>query len=213
MSQLIVPKVGDLTPRRGNAFTRWLGRWMLTRKGWTIKGDVPNVPRAVVIAAPHTSNWDGYYAVAGMMTLSLRLNIMAKDSLFKWYIAWFLTWLGFIRVNRSAPGGFVEKCAATLKDSKGLWLVVPPEGTRTKAEKWKSGFHRIAKLSGQPMLPISIDFEKKFLKFGEPMLATDDYEADLDKILDFYAPCAPHSPELLSLPLAAKRAMLKNSVN
>lgn len=208
MSSLKLPPVGDLTPRRGNRLSRWIGRWMLTRKGWTVEGEVANIPRAVVIAAPHTSNWDGYYAVAGMMALSLRLSIMAKDSLFKWYMAWFLTWVGFIRVNRSAPGGFVEKCAATLKDSDGLWLVVPPEGTRTNAEKWKSGFHRIAVLSGQPMLPISIDFDKKRMVFGEPMQATDDYEADLEKLLDFYAPCEPHSPELLSLPLAAKRAEL-----
>ena len=208
MSSLKLPPVGDLTPRRGNRLSRWIGRWMLIRKGWIIEGEVPNIPRAVVIAAPHTSNWDGYYAVAGMMALSLRLSIMAKDSLFKWYMAWFLTWLGFIRVNRSAPGGFVEKCAATLKESDGLWLVVPPEGTRTNAEKWKSGFHRIASLSGQPMLPVSIDFDKKRMVFGEPMQATDDYEADLEKLLDFYAPCEPHSPELLSLPLAAKRAAL-----
>ena len=205
MSNLTVPPLGDLTPKRGNALSRWLGRWMLSRKGWTIEGTVPNVPRAVVIAAPHTSNWDGYYAVGGMMALGLRLSIMAKDSLFKWYIAWFFQWIGFLKVNRSAPGGFVEKCAHTLKESKGLWMVVPAEGTRKKAKKWKSGFHRIAQLAEAPMLPISIDFKKKQFVIGEPRMATDNFDSDLDDILDFYADCEPHTLELLSLPLVERR--------
>lgn len=206
MSKLVVPPTGPLTPKRGNSFSRWLGRWMLSRKGWTIKGDVANVPRAVVIAAPHTSNWDGYYAIAGMMAIGLRLSIMAKDSLFKWYIGWFFDWVGFLRVNRNAPGGFVEKCADTLKNSPGLWMVIPAEGTRKKAKKWKSGFHRIAHLSGAPILPISIDFERKEFIMGEPRPATDDYQADLNHLLDFYAECTPHTPELLSLPLAERRS-------
>lgn len=210
MPQLVVPPVGELTPTRGNRFSRWLGRWMLSRKGWTIEGEVANLPRAVVIAAPHTSNWDGYYAIGGMMAIGLRLSIMAKDSLFKWYIGWFFDWIGFLRVNRNAPGGFVEKCAHTLKHSKGLWMVVPAEGTRKKAKKWKSGFHRIAKLADAPMLPISIDFEKRRFVIGEPRQATDDFEADLSDLLDFYAQCTPHTPELLSLPLVERRKQLQS---
>jgi 1-acyl-sn-glycerol-3-phosphate acyltransferase len=206
MSNLKTPAIGPLVPRRGNRVSRWLGRWMMVRKGWEFHGEVPDMPRAVVIAAPHTSNWDGYYAIGTMMALSLRLSIMAKDSLFKWYISWFFKWIGFLKVNRDAPGGFVEKCAATLKDSKGLWMVMAPEGTRTNAKKWKSGFHRIAQLSGAPILPISIDYQRKRVVFGEPKVASDNYAQDLDELLDFFAECGPHSPELLSVPLAERMA-------
>lgn len=204
MTKLNLPTVGPLTPRRGNALSSRIGRWMLSRKSWEVVGDVPNIPRAVIVAAPHTSNWDGYYSIGCMMALRLRLSIMAKDSLFKWYIAWFFKWIGFLKVNRNAPGGFVEKCAATLKESSGLWMVMAPEGTRKNAKKWKSGFHRIAQLSGSPILPISIDYERKQLVLGTPMSATDDYEKDLDSLLDFFSGCVPHSPELMSVPLAER---------
>ena len=94
-----VPHVGSNVPRRGNRFTRWLGRYMYKRSGWALVGEFPDVPKAIIIGVPHTSNMDGYYSIGAMMAMSLHLSIMAKDSIFSWYLGWFFRWLGFIPVS------------------------------------------------------------------------------------------------------------------
>ena len=99
----------DRIPRRGNAFSRWLGLLLLRLIGWRIVGQLPNVPKAVVIGAPHSSNYDGLVAAATVLALQVRIGLMAKDSLFRWPFASSLRWLGGIPIDRLSSRGVVEQ--------------------------------------------------------------------------------------------------------
>lgn len=200
-----LPSVGPNVPRRGNRFTRWLGRYMYKRSGWTMTGEFPDVPKAILIGVPHTSNMDGYYSVGAMMALSLRLQIMAKDSMFSWYLGWFFRWLGFIPIDRSSSTGVVEQTVQKFKEYEQLLLVVAPEGTRGGAEKWKTGFYHMAHMASVPIVMGGIDYEKKELSFNGAFYTTGDIDSDLEKFYDFYSGFAPGHPEKSSGPLKLRR--------
>lgn len=197
--------IGAQVPRRGNRFTRWLGRRMFARKGWQVTGDFPDVPKAIIIGVPHTSNMDGYYSIAAMFTLSLHASIMAKDSLFFWPLGWFFRWIGFIPIDRRSSQGVVEQSVARFAEFDQLMLVVAPEGTRGGAEKWKTGFYHIAHQAGVPIILGGIDYDKKELSFNGAFYTTGDIDGDLEKLYNFYAGFAPGHPERSSGPLAERR--------
>ena len=200
-----IPEIGPQVPRRGNRFTRWLGRRMFARKGWKLTGEFPNVPKAIIIGVPHTSNADGYYSIAAMMALSLRIKIMAKDSMFFWPLGWFFRWLGFIPIDRTASKGVVDQSVAKFNEYDQLLLVVAPEGTRGGAEKWKTGFYHIAHKASVPIILGGIDYVKKELSFNGALYPSGDIDADLNKLYDLYAGFAPGHPERSSGPLKARR--------
>lgn len=208
---MTTPTVGPNVPRRGNRFTRWLGRYMFQRSGWTLVGEFPDVPKAIVIGVPHTSNMDGYYSIGAMMTLSLRLSIMAKDSMFSWYLGWFFRWLGFIPINRSESKGVVEQTIARFSEYEQLLLVVAPEGTRGGADKWKTGFYHIAHQAKVPIILGGIDYEKCELSFNGAFYTSDDMDADLNKLYEFYTGFTPGHAENSSGPLAERRRNLQNT--
>lgn len=179
---------------------------MFARKGWKLTGDFPDVPRAIIIGVPHTSNMDGYYAIAAMFTLSLHVGIMAKDSMFFWPLGWFFRWLGFIPIDRGASKGVVEQTVARFREYDQLLLVVAPEGTRGGAEKWKTGFYHIAHQTGVPIILGGIDYAKKELSFNGAFSPTGDIDADLDRLYAFYAGFTPGHAERSSGPLAQRRS-------
>src|SRR5690349_18985366 len=138
----VVP--GSAVPRRGNAFTEWLGRSMLRVLGWRVEGEVPDVPKAVMVAAPHTSNWDGAITLATALALRLHLHWMGKESLFRWPFRRLMLWMGGIPVRRGTKGGLVQSTAGVFAQQEKFLLVVSPEGTRSATREWKSGFYQIA---------------------------------------------------------------------
>ncbi len=200
-----LPTIGPNVPRRGNRFTRWLGRYMFRRSGWKMVGDFPDVPKAIIIGVPHTSNMDGYYSIAAMMALSLRIRLMAKDSMFSWYLGWFFRWLGFIPIDRSASKGVVEQSVSKFAEYEQLLLVIAPEGTRGGAETWKTGFYHIAHEAQVPIILGGIDYEKCELSFNGAFYTTGDKEADLEKLYDLYADFTPGHAERSSGPLRERR--------
>lgn len=196
-----LPEIGPNVPRRGNGFMRWCGRRMYARKGWKLVGEFPNVPKAVLIGVPHTSNMDGYYAIGAMLALGLRVQLMAKDSLFRWHSAWFMRWLGFIPIDRSVRTGVVEQTVEKFSEYEKLILVVAPEGTRGGAEVWKTGFYQIAQKAGVPIILGGIDYNKRELSFGGAFYPTGDLEADLEKLYAHYRQFEPEHRDRLSGPL------------
>ena len=194
--------VGSAVPQRGNAFSRWLGRTVLTLLGWKLRGEIPNLSKVVMIGAPHTTNFDGVISIGTLIALGLDAHTMIKDSAFKGVLGRFLLWAGALPINRNSPKGVVEQSIDTITRSNKMWLLIAPEGTRSGPESFKRGFHLIAHGAGVPIFPVACNYKTKTLTFGVPLTTTADYAADLAQIIGFIAEhCEPRHPTRLSKPL------------
>jgi 1-acyl-sn-glycerol-3-phosphate acyltransferase len=186
----IVPPLPPNAPRvKSNALLRWLGRAILRVGGWRMIGRFPDIPKLVLIGAPHSSNWDGVWGFAAKMALGLDVKILGKDSLFRVpLLGAFLRHLGVIPVDRSAAQGVVEQAATMLGQADRLWFGLAPEGTRKPVERWKPGFWRIAKAADVPVLPAYFHYPEKVIGIGEPFRLSDDMNADIARIRSWYRP-------------------------
>ncbi|MCK0536200.1 lysophospholipid acyltransferase family protein [Alcanivorax quisquiliarum] len=194
----------NLVPRRGNRFSQLLGLLLLRLLRWRIVGTLPNIPKAVVIGAPHSSNWDGLVAAGVVLTLRVRIGLMAKDSLFRWPVAGLFRWLGGIPIDRhSGSGGVVAQSVARFQEREQLFLGVAPEGTRTAASQWRTGFWQIARQAGVPIIVVVLDYGRRELRIAETLQPGDDLDTDMQRILAHYRDAVPRRPERLSAPLAA----------
>jgi 1-acyl-sn-glycerol-3-phosphate acyltransferase len=172
-----------------NTVLRAGSRAFLRLNGWTVLGELPaGMQKCVLIAAPHTSNWDLPYTL--MVAFSLRLNIcwMGKHSLFRWPFGAVMRWLGGIAVDRSLSTNRVSASAAALVAADGsLQLVVPPEGTRGRTRHWKTGFYFIALEARVPIVLAYMDYRRKVSGLGPVFRPTGDVVADMAVIKRFYA--------------------------
>jgi len=150
--------------------------------GWRVEGRLPNEPRFVVAVAPHTSNWDFLICVAAMFAVGLRLSWLGKHSLFRWPAAPVLHWLGGEPIDRSVPGGIVTQAIQRFAANQQFALGIAPEGTRSRVTRWKTGFHRIAKGAGVPIMPVYLDYGRRRVTLGELLGPTNDAAADADRI-------------------------------
>jgi 1-acyl-sn-glycerol-3-phosphate acyltransferase len=174
-------------PRRGNAFTRACGRVVLRLLGWRTEGTLPDVPRLVVIAAPHSSNWDFVVGIAFVIALGVRVSFIGKAELFRGPLGWLLGWMGGLPVDRTHPEGVVDRLAARFHSEPALVLAIAPEGTRKPGAEWKTGFYRIAVKAGVPIAPGYFDWGRRTVGIAEPFHPTGDLERDLPLIRRIYA--------------------------
>ncbi len=173
-----------------NTVVRYLSLGFMRITGWKVAGSLPaGDGRFVMIAAPHTSNWDLPYML--MVAFILRLNVywMGKSSIFSPPFGAIMKWLGGIPVNREQSTNMVATSAAALTSATGaMQLVVPPEGTRSKTRYWRTGFYYIALGAGVPIVMAYMDYEKKLTGLGPTLYPSGDLEADMKIIKAFYAP-------------------------
>ena len=163
-----------------------LGRLFLRACGWRVAGTLP-YRRAVVIAAPHTSNWDLPFMLAVSYALGARPSWLGKRELFAGPLGWLLRLLGGIAVDRSAPQGLVGEAVARFDERDELFLVIPPSGTRARAPYWKSGFYHVARGAGVPILCAYLDYRARVGGIGLALTPTQSVGADMDRIRAFYA--------------------------
>ena len=172
-----------------NTVLRVLSTSFLRWTGWQIAGQAPaGHPKCVLIAAPHTSNWDLPYTL--MVAFALRMNIhwMGKRQIFRWPFGSLMRWLGGIAVDRSQSTNLVAASAQALRDAEGsVHLVVPPEGTRSQTRHWKTGFYWIAHEAGVPIVLAYMDYPRKLSGLGPVFTPTGDIEADMLKIKAYYS--------------------------
>ena len=172
-----------------NTLLRAASAAFLRVNGWRVEGALPaHARKAVLIAAPHTSNWDLPYTL--MVAFCLRLNIrwMGKASLFRRPFGPVMRWLGGVAVNREKSSNVVADCAAALRRSEvPLQLVVPPEGTRGKTRHWKTGFYFIALQAQVPIILAYMDYQRKVSGLGPTFTPTGDVDRDMAEIKHFYA--------------------------
>ena len=190
-----LPEPGPELPRRGNALTRRLFGGGLALAGWRFEGTLPNLPRMVIVAAPHTSNWDFVVGMSGVFALGIDLHWMGKHTLFDPPFGGVMRWLGGLAIDRRAAHGVVDQGAAEFARRERLLLVVTPEGTRSKVARWKTGFWHIARQAGVPILLGGLDFRLRQLLFGPLLWPGDDLESDMQKILAYYRGVTPCRPE------------------
>lgn len=195
-----IPALGSKVPRRDGGLSRRLGRAVFEKMGWRFEGAMPDLPKFVVIAAPHTSNWDFIVAMSAMLALDIDARWMGKHTLFRWPFTGFMRWFGGLPVNRAAAKGLVEQMVEEFEERDQLVLGIAPEGTRKRVEQWKTGFYRIAHEAGVPIVPVTMDFGRKQVAIGPPHYTTGDREADLRALYDFYEGVEGKNPERFVVP-------------
>lgn len=165
----------------------WLSKFILWIIGWKIVGDYPyEVKKKLLIAAPHTSNWDFPLGVIVRSAIKADVKYIGKAPLFKPPLGWIMKPLGGIPVHTDKSTNFVQAVVNEYNNRSELSILIAPEGQRLKTEKFKTGFYYIAKLADIPILPVVLDFGKKEFRFLELVHLTDNVEKDISAIQDLY---------------------------
>jgi 1-acyl-sn-glycerol-3-phosphate acyltransferase len=170
-----------------NSFFHYLSRLILKLTGWRVQGRIPEHRRFVLIGAPHTSNWDFILMLLAVFTQRVDVHWMGKDAIFKPPFAGFMRWLGGISIDRSQANNTVQQMLEHYRKNDELIVVMTPEGTRSKVERWKTGFYHIATGAEVPIILGYIDVATKTLGFGTVYNPSGDLEKDMPEIMDFYA--------------------------
>ena len=166
---------------------RALGLMFYRLAGWKVEGTLPPVDKFVVIAAPHTSNWDLPFMLGVALYFRVRLKWMGKAELFKPPFGWFMRALGGIPIDRSKANDVVAQMVDVYSNADKLAVAIPPEGTRAKVRYWKTGFYNIAHVADVPIALGFLDYKRKVGGIGMTFYTTGDYDADLAVIKKFYS--------------------------
>lgn len=157
-----------------------LARWRV------VEPPEPFADKMVLVAAPHTSNWDFLITITAAKVSGLYIQWLGKEALFRGPMGPLMRALGGIAIDRSAATGTVAQMVSVFDRYDKLCLVVPAEGTRSKTEYWKSGFYRIAETAGVPIILGFIDKSTRTCGFGPQIRVTGNMKADMDKFREFY---------------------------
>ena len=182
-----IPVLGPNPARAHGRLAAAFGRFMMGIRGWRVEGEFPDVKKMVLIVAPHTSNWD--FPVGLYVKFAMRMGgrFVGKHTLFRGPSGVVMRWLGGLPVDRAAAAGFVGEAVRALRVAERMTLVIAPEGTRRRADKWKSGFYRIALDAAVPIFPVGFDYPRKVIFMKPPFLPTGDYEEDLAYLRSLYS--------------------------
>lgn len=190
-----IPELGPNVSRAHGPLAAALGRFMMGVRGWRVEGNLPDVPRMVLIVAPHTSNWDFLTGLWVKLAMRMGARFVGKHTLFRFPLGVFMRWLGGVPVDRGAAAGFAGEAARAVRDAERMTLVIAPEGTRRRTDRWKSGFYRIAMDAGVPIVAAGFDYPRKLVLFAPPFTPTGDYESDLAFLRGLYRPEMALRPE------------------
>lgn len=159
----------------------------LSVSGWKVRGDWPAIDKMVLVAAPHTSNWDGLNMLATAGYFRVKLRWMGKASLTKGPFGGLIKWLGCVPIDRSAANDVVKAMADAFAAADRMVLAIPPEGTRSATREWKTGFYHIACAAHVPIVLSVLDYGRRTASLAAVVYPSGDYEADLPLIRAFYA--------------------------
>ena len=172
-----------------------IGKFFLTITGWKFKGDIPRSDRIILVAGPHTSNWDFLLALAFIFGLNLNVFWVGKHTLFKNGFSKIMRKLGGIPVDRASPELLMNEVSHIVKKQQGVIIAISPEGTRKKVERLKSGFLRIAKTTNSQILLAGIDFESKLIHLGKLFKPSGNTESDLLNVHNYFRQFKGKRPE------------------
>ncbi|MBE1159588.1 1-acyl-sn-glycerol-3-phosphate acyltransferase [Dyella acidiphila] len=188
MSPPILPAVPPQAPLLQSRFWPWLMRSLLRLSGWRLLGQLPDVPKLIIIGAPHSSYWDGVWGLMMKIGLGININIMIKREVLDGPLGIILRPIGLIPINRSAALNVVGQMVQRFQQHDRMWLGITPEGTRKHVKQWKSGFLRIAHEANVPIQTLFIDYPSKTFTLGPVVQASDDPDADMSTIRALFRP-------------------------
>jgi len=156
-------------------------------RGWRKSGPLPDVKKCIIVVAPHTSNWDFPIGISFVLWFRIKAFWLGKVQLFRWPFGAMFRWFGGIAVDRSKKNDLVKQVADLFAANDKLWIAVTPEGTRSRVEKWKTGFYYMALEAKVPLALAHIDYGKKTVGIDRLMEPSGDLEKDLAEIQAYYA--------------------------
>ena len=155
--------------------------------GWCVDGKLPDIPKFVLIGAPHTSNWDFVLFLGVIFKLRANVRFMGKAEIFRPPVGAFFRYCGGVSVDRKKSTGLVEQMVKASNEADEFILTIAPEGTRHEVREWKRGFYHIAKSAGIPIVLAVVDGKHKTVRIGQVFHPTEDMEADMKTIQGFFA--------------------------
>ena len=170
-----------------SAFFHFYAKLLMRIYGWRIDGKLPNIPKFVLIGAPHTSNWDAILFLGVIFSLRANVRVMAKAEAFRFPFGWFFRYCGGIPVDRRKSTGMVDQMVKAFHESEQFVLTIAPEGTRHQVVEWKRGFYYIAKGAGVPIVMAVVDGRHKTVQIGHIFHLANDVEADMKLIQGHFA--------------------------
>ncbi len=169
-------------------------------KGWKIRGGIPvGIKKCVLIAAPHTSSWDFIYGSFAWTLFGMKVNYLIKKEWFKFPMGFFFRSLGGLPVDRSKHTNFVDAMVELVNSKKEIIVLITPEGTRKKVEKWKTGFYYLALKANIPIVLGKINFKKKEAVVDGHFMPSGNIEKDFEIIHEFFKDAVGKNPENFSL--------------
>ena len=178
-----------------NTLFCWLAGLVLLCFGWKTKGEKPDVQKYVLIAAPHTSNWDLFFMITVALRMRVKIYWMGKESIFKFPFKGLMMWMGGIPVDRSKSQDMVKAITEIFDANSELTITVPPEGTRSQTVYWKTGFYHMANQSKVPICLGFLDYAKREGGLGPLVHPTGDIEKDMIQIKEFYSSITGKYPD------------------
>ena len=202
MSTTRFPRLPPLVPSRGGKLSQTLFKQLFLAQGWQLKGEFPNLPKAVAIISPHTSNIDAWLGFNALLGLDIQITIFGKDSLFRTPLKPILEWIGVVPVVRDTPQGHTRQIVDVINNTDRIWVGMAPEGSRKAPEKIRSGFYHIAKAAHLPIVMFSFDYDIKTVHILGVYHLTGDYEYDLEQIYKHYeGKFSAKNPDWVAKPL------------
>jgi len=176
---LNLPDVHQDVPTSKGRIVRAIAVKLLSLMGWQVVGEVPQQKKFILAVAPHTSNWDFVIAIWVMLALSLKVTFLGKSSIFLGPFGFVLRKLGGMPIERSHRHGVVGQLVDAFEQQESMILGLAPEGTRKKTKEWKTGFLFIAHQANIPVVPVSLDFNKKEVNFLPARMISEDITSEL----------------------------------
>ena len=179
-------QIPDGLPKTHHTLVTRLARFLFRAFGWKFAGEIPDLKKAVVTIAPHTSNIDFLILVLAKLSLDLKASYIMKKEAFFWPFKNLFIRIGGIPIDRSQPSRIVSQVTKQIRNHDRIWLVITPEGTRKKVQKYKSGFVRMAHAAKVPIIVVGFDYPNKTIHFAGSRQPTGDHEADTLELQNFY---------------------------
>ncbi len=165
----------------------WFSRFLLFLLGWRVQISGPLPRRCIVLGAPHTSNWDLVFALLLMGVTRTRFHWIGKKEIFRWPVAGLFTALGGIPVNRRVRQDFVGQIVSMFNQADTLRIAIAPEGTRSLAPYWRTGFYYMALNADVPIVMAFVDGGRKIVGWGKSFVPSGNLYQDFEILQQFYA--------------------------
>jgi 1-acyl-sn-glycerol-3-phosphate acyltransferase len=175
---------------------RFFARLVLKITGFRLENHLPDLPKYVVVAAPHTSNSDALVFLCAAFVENIRPLFTVKHTLFKPPLGWLIRWFGGYPIDRTRSTNAVDTVVDLFNDSDRMYFTITPEGTRKRTEYWKSGFYHMARRANVPLVLCYVDYKRKVVGANpEPFYPTGDIQKDMEYFAEYYAQFTPAKPE------------------